>query len=51
MAEAVLAAYARGEEDEALNPLVLVGADGRPVGRVQAGDYVVFYNIRGEREV
>jgi 2,3-bisphosphoglycerate-independent phosphoglycerate mutase len=51
MAEAVRAAYARGEEDEALEPLVLVDGEGQPVGRFQDGDYVVFYNIRGEREV
>ena len=51
MAEAVREAYARGEEDEALEPLVLVAHEGRPVGRIQDGDYVIFYNIRGEREV
>ncbi|MBM3499704.1 MAG: phosphoglycerate mutase (2,3-diphosphoglycerate-independent) [Armatimonadetes bacterium] len=51
LAKAVLAAYAAGEEDEALNPLVLADGDGRPVGRVKAGAYVIFYNIRGEREV
>jgi len=51
MANAVLAAYARGEEDEALGPIVLADAEGHPIGRVKAGDYVIFYNIRGEREV
>jgi 2,3-bisphosphoglycerate-independent phosphoglycerate mutase len=51
MAKAVRAAYARGEEDEALEPLALVDQAGRPVGRIQDGDYVIFYNIRGEREV
>jgi 2,3-bisphosphoglycerate-independent phosphoglycerate mutase len=51
MAEAVRAAYARGEEDEALGPLVLVDGEGQPIGRFQDGDYVIFYNIRGEREV
>ncbi|MGB3904439.1 MAG: alkaline phosphatase family protein, partial [Anaerolineae bacterium] len=51
MAEAAREAYARGEEDEALEPLVLVDHEGRPVGRTQDGDYVIFYNIRGEREV
>ncbi|MCJ7620050.1 MAG: alkaline phosphatase family protein, partial [Anaerolineae bacterium] len=51
MAQAVRAAYARGEEDEALEPLTLIGHDGRPIGRIQNGDYVIFYNIRGEREV
>jgi 2,3-bisphosphoglycerate-independent phosphoglycerate mutase len=51
MAKAVRAAYARGEEDEALEPLVLVDGEGQPIGRFQDGDYVIFYNIRGEREV
>ena len=51
MAEAVRAAYRAGEEDEALEPLVLVDAAGRPIGRIGDGDYVIFYDIRGEREV
>lgn len=51
MAAAVREAYARGEEDEALEPLVLVDEEGMPVGRIRDGDYVIFYNIRGEREV
>lgn len=51
MAKAVLAAYARGEEDEALEPIVLVDPQGTPIGRLGPGDYVIFYNIRGEREV
>lgn len=51
MADAVRAAYRAGEEDEAMEPRVLVRADGRPVGRIGGGDYVIFYDIRGEREV
>jgi 2,3-bisphosphoglycerate-independent phosphoglycerate mutase len=51
MAEAVRAAYRVGEEDEALEPLVLVDGDGKPVGRIGDGDYVIFYDIRGEREI
>jgi 2,3-bisphosphoglycerate-independent phosphoglycerate mutase len=51
MAQAVREAYARGEEDEALEPLALFAADGEPVGRIQDGDYVIFYDIRGEREI
>ncbi len=51
MAEAVRAAYERGEEDEKLEPLVLVDHWGNPIGRIRDGDYVIFYNIRGEREV
>lgn len=51
MALAVREAYQRDEEDEALEPLVLVDADGSPIGRMSQGDYVVFYDIRGEREI
>jgi 2,3-bisphosphoglycerate-independent phosphoglycerate mutase len=51
MAEAVRAAYRAGEEDETLEPLVRVDGHGRPVGPIRDGDYVIFYDIRGEREV
>jgi len=51
MAEAVRAAYRAGEEDEALEPLVRVDGVGQPVGRIGDGDYVIFYDIRGEREI
>jgi 2,3-bisphosphoglycerate-independent phosphoglycerate mutase len=51
MSRAVWAAYERGEEDETLEPLVRTDASGAPVGRIQDGDYVIFYDLRGEREV
>ena len=51
MSEAVRAAYRQGQEDETLEPIVLTDRDGHPVGRIQNGDYVIFYDIRGEREV
>ena len=51
MAEAVRAAYRAGQEDEALEPLVRVDQAGQPVGSIQDGDYVIFYDIRGEREI
>ncbi len=51
MAEAVRAAYRAGEEDEALEPLVLVDDNDNPIGRIAEGDYVIFYDIRGEREI
>ena len=50
MARAVMKAYGRGEDDEALNPLVRVDESGRPKGRIQSGDPVIFANLRGERE-
>ena len=51
MAEAVRAAYRRGEEDEAMEPMVRVDEEGKPIGRIGDGDYVIFYDIRGEREI
>jgi TonB family protein len=51
MAEAVRAAYRAGQEDEAMEPLVRVDPAGKPVGSIRDGDYVIFYDIRGEREV
>jgi 2,3-bisphosphoglycerate-independent phosphoglycerate mutase len=51
MAEAVRAAYRAGEDDETMEPMVLVDQQGKPIGRFQDGDYVVFYDLRGEREI
>jgi len=51
MAEAVREAYRAGEDDETMEPRVLVDPRGYPVGRFRDGDYVIFYNLRGEREV
>ena len=51
LSQVVRQAYKRGEEDETLLPVVLAGPDGSPVGRIKKGDSVIFYNIRGEREI
>ena len=51
LAEAVRAAYRAGEDDETMEPLVRVDATGQPIGRIRDGDYVIFYDIRGEREI
>ena len=51
LAEAVRAAYRAGEDDETMEPMVIVDAGGQPVGRISDGDYVIFYDIRGEREI
>ena len=51
MSEAIRAAYRRGEDDEDMGPLVRVDRAGQPVGRIGHGDYVIFYDIRGEREI
>ena len=51
LSAAVRAAYRAGEDDEAMEPIVLVDANGQPIGRIQDGDYVIFYDLRGEREI
>jgi len=51
LADAVRRAYRAGEDDEIMEPMVCVDAAGRPVGRIRDGDYVIFYDIRGEREI
>lgn len=51
LAQAILKAYAASQADELLEPHVLVDDKGKPEGRIEKGDSVIFYNIRGEREV
>jgi 2,3-bisphosphoglycerate-independent phosphoglycerate mutase len=51
LVKAIKRAYEMGQEDEALQPIVAVGSSGQPLGRFKEGDYVIFYDIRGEREV
>lgn len=51
LADAVRAAYASGQEDESLEPIVRVDPSGNPVGRPEPGDSLIFYDIRGEREI
>lgn len=48
---AIRAAYRAGQEDEALEPIIKVDAFGKPLGRIGSGDAVIFYDIRGEREI
>lgn len=50
LADAVRRAYAQGQDDYHLEPMVLT-RDGRGAGTVQDGDAVVFCCRRGEREV
>ena len=49
--EAIRKAYAAGQEDEALEPIVRVDAAAGRSARSSNGDSVIFYDIRGEREV
>jgi len=51
LVEAIRQAYKSGQEDEALEPIVAVDSAGKPIGRFQARDSVIFYDIRGEREI
>jgi len=51
MADAVRELYSEGQTDYSLEPIVLTGGDGGPVGRIAEGDSVVFCCRRGEREV
>jgi 2,3-bisphosphoglycerate-independent phosphoglycerate mutase len=48
---AIRKSYRKGEDDETLEPIVLTDENKRPFGRIRAGDSVIFYNIRGEREI
>jgi 2,3-bisphosphoglycerate-independent phosphoglycerate mutase len=47
--EAIQAAYSSGVTDEFVKPIVIVDADGRPVGPIREGDSVVFFNFRADR--
>ena len=47
-ATAVAAAYAKGETDEFVKPVVIT-ADGKPIGSLADGDGVIFFNFRADR--
>jgi 2,3-bisphosphoglycerate-independent phosphoglycerate mutase len=51
LAQAIADAYANGEDDEALEPIVLVNEKSKFIGRFKTKDTLIFANIRGEREV
>ncbi|MBN2283219.1 MAG: alkaline phosphatase family protein [Deltaproteobacteria bacterium] len=51
MSRAVRGSYGPDKDDETLEPLVRADDGGNPVGRIRRGDSVIFYNIRGEREI
>jgi 2,3-bisphosphoglycerate-independent phosphoglycerate mutase len=51
MGEAIRRAYRAGQEDETLLPIVKTGAGGTPRGRIGPGEAVIFYDLRGEREI
>lgn len=51
LASAVEKAYAQGQLDYHLEPMVRVDANGEPIGKIQDGDSVIFCCRRGEREI
>jgi 2,3-bisphosphoglycerate-independent phosphoglycerate mutase len=46
---AIRASYEANVTDEFIKPIVIVDADGDPVGTVRAGDTVIFFNFRADR--
>ena len=46
---AVRNAYARGETDEFVKPVIMEGGDGRPMKTISDGDAVIFFNFRPDR--
>lgn len=46
---AIKRAYERGITDEFVDPIVMVGTDGEPVGLIKDGDAVIFFNFRPDR--
>jgi 2,3-bisphosphoglycerate-independent phosphoglycerate mutase len=49
MVKAVQQSYDAGVTDEFIKPVVKVDAAGKPVGTIQEGDVVIFFNFRNDR--
>lgn len=47
--DAIQASYAAGVTDEFVKPVVIVDADGQPIGPVRDDDSIVFFNFRADR--
>ncbi len=47
--EAVQASYDNDVTDEFIKPIVMVSSDKKPVGTIQEGDMVIFFNYRNDR--
>ena len=41
--------YADGQTDEFVEPIVVAGDDGEPLGSIRPGDVVIFFNFRTDR--
>jgi len=48
-AEAVAASYAKEVTDEFIEPTAIVNEDNEPIGTINDGDGVIFFNFRGDR--
>src|SRR5574341_366073 len=46
---AIKRSYERGVTDEFVEPIVIMRDDGTPVGTIQDGDSVIFFNFRADR--
>lgn len=51
LAEAVQELYSAGQTDYSIEPVLLVDPQGKPIGRIEDGDSVIFCCRRGEREI
>ena len=51
LAKAVETAYQNGQTDYTMEPLARVDENGKPIGKIQNGDSVIFCCRRGEREI
>lgn len=49
LAAAVQASYDAGVTDEFIKPIVHVDDAGKPIGTIEAGDVVIFFNYRNDR--
>ena len=47
--KAIADAYDAGENDEFIQPRVIVDEKGEPIGRLREGDSVIFFNFRADR--
>ncbi len=49
MVQAMADSYAEGVTDEFIKPVVHVDANGKPLGKIEEGDVVIFFNYRNDR--
>ena len=47
--EAIAKSYEDGVTDEFIKPIVAVNTDNNPIGKIEEGDMVIFFNFRNDR--